>query len=89
MSRKYIFFGIEIEAIAEPHDVRHPLRRLTYYRELATSLRSNGLGAVADQLDERYRKHPEHYNKWFITKDGSLGDPSHPASEPPFPTPFE
>ncbi|KAF9881631.1 CFEM domain-containing protein [Colletotrichum karsti] len=38
--------------------------------------------AVADKLPEpyTYRKHPEHYHagKWWITKDGSLGDPESP-----------
>lgn len=43
------------------------------------SLRSHSLEAVADTLQDRYRKHSEHYDKWFITKDGSLGNPTHPA----------
>ncbi|RYC63301.1 hypothetical protein CHU98_g2883 [Xylaria longipes] len=43
------------------------------------SLNRQGLLAVADKLNgSRYRKHPEHYDKWWITKDGSLGDPSYP-----------
>ncbi|KAI1307456.1 putative amidoligase enzyme-domain-containing protein [Xylaria venustula] len=34
---------------------------------------------MADELNgDRYRKHPEHYNKWWITKDCSLRDPSYP-----------
>ena len=77
----YFFFGVEIELIAEPHKVRHPLKRWVYYEKLATSLRHYSLDAVADDLQENYRKHREHYDKWFITKDGSLGRPLHPASE--------
>ena len=81
MARPYFYFGVEIEFIAEPHTVRYPLYRAFYYEKLAVSLRSHGLRAVADSLDDSYRKHSEHYDKWFITKDGSLGNPPHPASE--------
>jgi hypothetical protein len=77
----YFFIGVEIELIAEPHKIRHPLRRRVYYEKLATSLRYYDLKAKADDLKHKYRKHREHYDKWFITKDGSLGDPSHPASK--------
>jgi hypothetical protein len=84
-------FGVEIEMIVEPHTVRDPLKPEVYYRKLEAALRKRGLKALADTLTERYRKHPEHYNKWWITKDGSLGKPSHPGSkqascgQPPFP----
>jgi hypothetical protein len=81
MARNSFFFGVEIELIAEPHTVRHPLVRKFYYEKLAASLRYHGLNAVADSLEGRYRKHSEHYDKWFITKDGSLGNPTHPASK--------
>lgn len=74
-------FGVELELIAEPKRVRHPLLRAVYYEELATSLRYDGAEAEADKLNQRYRKRPEHYDKWWITKDGSLGDPEHPCSE--------
>lgn len=74
-------FGVELELIAEPKRVRHPLLRAVYYEELATSLRYDGAKAEADKLNQRYRKRPEHYDKWWITKDGSLGDPEHPCSE--------
>lgn len=76
-----LYFGIEIEIIAAPHTVQHPLSRSFYYEELAEALLDDGLEAVADSLRGAYRKHPEHYDKWFITKDGSLGNPAHPASE--------
>jgi hypothetical protein len=81
MARNSFYFGVEIELIAEPHTVRHPLVRKFYYEKLAASLRYHDLNAVADSLEGRYRKHSEHYDKWFITKDGSLGNPAHPASE--------
>ncbi|KAI1749941.1 putative amidoligase enzyme-domain-containing protein [Xylaria castorea] len=73
------YFGVEIELIAEPHNVQYPLLRRIYYEMLAGSLYFHGLLAIADELDgSRYRKHPEHYDKWWITNDGSLGDPSYP-----------
>lgn len=72
------FFGIELEIIAAPHTVQHPFLRWVYYEKLAESLRSCGAPAIADRLNGGYSKHPEHYNKWWITKDGSLGDPDHP-----------
>ncbi len=75
-------FGVEIELIAKPHKIRSPLRRCDYYEKLAESLRRQGEKATADKLDGRYRKHPGHYDKWWITKDGSLGNPPHPQSKP-------
>lgn len=71
-------FGVEIEIIALPilHWYPYPLEPRVYYASLAAALRSCGLAADADSLAGRYRKHPEHYDKWWITKDGSLGDPS-------------
>ncbi len=74
-------FGVEIELIAEPHQVQHPFLRAVYYEKLAAALRSQGTQAVADRLNEAYSKHPEHYDKWWITKDGSLGNPDHPFSQ--------
>ncbi|KAJ6015342.1 amidoligase enzyme-domain-containing protein [Penicillium herquei] len=79
MARNSFYFGVEIELIAEPHLVRHPLARKFYYEKLAASLRYHDLNAKADSLECKYRKHCEHYDKWFITKDGSLGNPDHPA----------
>jgi len=73
-------FGVEIELIAAPRQNRHPLRRAVYYETLASTLRSKGCKAAADRLDGKYAKHPEHYDKWWITKDGSLGNPEHPLS---------
>ncbi|KAI0911252.1 putative amidoligase enzyme-domain-containing protein [Ustulina deusta] len=72
------YFGVEIELIAKPQD-EQDLPRRAYYEKLAWSLNQRGLSAVADRLDgSRYCKHPEHYDKWWITKDGSLKDPSYP-----------
>lgn len=78
--RSYLF-GVEIELIAEPRVVQDPSKRQAYYAKLAKSLQSHGLNAVADTLDERYRKHPEHFTRWWITKDGSLGNPTPPYSK--------
>ncbi|KAI0481571.1 putative amidoligase enzyme-domain-containing protein [Xylaria cf. heliscus] len=73
------YFGVEIELIAEPQYVQEPLLRRVYYETLARTLNRYGLSAVADKLDgSRYSKHPEHYDKWWITKDGSLKDPLYP-----------
>ncbi|KAI3332879.1 putative amidoligase enzyme-domain-containing protein [Ustulina deusta] len=70
-------FGIEIEVRAKPHKIRNPLseKHALYYEKLAAALRNRGLNAKADDLTGRYGKHPEHYDKWWITKDGSLGNP--------------
>ncbi|KAF4957003.1 hypothetical protein FGADI_3415 [Fusarium gaditjirri] len=69
------YFGIEIEVIVGPHKVRPPLsaKHALYYGKLAASLRKRGLKAKADDLQQGYTKRPEHYDKWWITKDGSLG----------------
>ncbi|KAJ5418404.1 amidoligase enzyme-domain-containing protein [Penicillium crustosum] len=79
MARYSFYFGVEIELISEPHEIRQPLDRRFYYEKLAKSLRSHGLNAKADSLEGRYRKHSEHYDKWFLTRDGSLGEPDYPA----------
>ncbi|KAI0440169.1 putative amidoligase enzyme-domain-containing protein [Xylaria telfairii] len=70
-------FGVEIEVRVEPHKIRSPLseKHALYYEKLAAALRKRGLNAKADDLTGRYQKHPEHYDKWYVTKDGSLGNP--------------
>jgi hypothetical protein len=68
-------FGIEIEAVGQPWKVRDEWRNKPqeYYERLAQALRNRGLVAIADRLNSGYQnQHPEHYNKWFITSDGSL-----------------
>ncbi|KAI0440172.1 putative amidoligase enzyme-domain-containing protein [Xylaria telfairii] len=74
------YFGVEIEVIAEPQRVQDPLLRRVYYERLARALNRHGLSAAADKLDgSRYCKHAEYYDsRWWITKDGSLKDPSYP-----------
>jgi hypothetical protein len=73
-------FGIEIELIANPHFILVGHKRKEYYEVLAQSLRDNGLKSRADRLI-RYKKHPEHYDKWWITKDGSLRNPKYPRGK--------
>lgn len=66
-------FGIEIEVLAEPHTIRAPLDHALYYDKLAKSLRKRGLKAAAnDLLPGSTRHRPDHYDKWWITCDGSL-----------------
>ncbi len=68
-------FGIEIEAVGQPWKVRPEWsnKPQEYYQRLALALSNRGLRALADRLDSGYQaQHPEHYNKWFITRDGSL-----------------
>jgi len=67
-------FGVEIEAVVQPRKIKPEWRRKPeeYYKKLASALRKRGLSAVADDLSGSHRSHPEHYDKWFITKDGSL-----------------
>ncbi|TGJ80069.1 hypothetical protein E0Z10_g8703 [Xylaria hypoxylon] len=71
------YFGVEIEVRVKPHKIRNPLseKHALYYEKLAAALRNRGLKATADDLTGGYGKHPEHYDKWWITKDGSLGNP--------------
>ncbi|KAI8626748.1 putative amidoligase enzyme-domain-containing protein [Xylariaceae sp. FL1651] len=72
-------FGIEIEVLVKPHKIRNPLieKHALYYEKLAAALRNRGLKSQADSLQNGYSKHPEHYDKWWITKDSSLGNPEH------------
>ncbi|PVH84414.1 hypothetical protein DL98DRAFT_611093 [Cadophora sp. DSE1049] len=68
-------FGIEIEAVVKPLNDRLDWRGKPqeYYELLAADLRRKNLPAVADRLDAAWQaQHPHHYDKWFITKDGSL-----------------
>jgi len=72
---EFYCFGVEIEVIVKPHKIQHPLDRASYYGKLASALRRRRLEARADKLDGDYMKRPEHYDKWWITKDGSLSGP--------------
>ncbi|GKT55858.1 SWIM zinc finger domain protein [Colletotrichum tofieldiae] len=73
------FFGVEIELIAAPIRPRNPFSPEYYYEKLASWIRSFNVRAAADTLVEKYRKYPEHYNKWWITEDGSLKHPEYPC----------
>lgn len=66
-------FGVEIEAVLRPHTLRLPLNCAEYYSKLAAALRRRGLKAKADDLQSSYSKRADHYDKWWITRDGSLG----------------
>jgi hypothetical protein len=72
MSPTEFGFGIEIEAVVQPWKARPNWIPAQYYERLAQALRNRDLPAKADSCTESYRKHPEHYGKWFITRDGSL-----------------
>lgn len=76
MSTRPVFrFGIEVEAVVEPFKVRPEWQDQPhlYYERLAQALRNRNLPAVADDRLGQYRaQHPEHYDAWFITADGSL-----------------
>lgn len=77
----HVRFGVEIEAIVEPHKVRDRLDRHLYYLKLAAALKKRGLSAHAETRGQNYQKHPEYYeSSWWITRDGSLGNPTHPGS---------
>jgi hypothetical protein len=68
-------FGLEVEVVVEPWKVRPEWanRPQEYYERLALALRNRKLKAIADTLTDRYcAQHPQHYDKWFITRDGSL-----------------
>lgn len=68
-------FGVEIEMVLTPKYVTMqyaPQEDELWRKLLAALLQREGLEAVAKHDEERYRNHPEHYDKWFITTDGSL-----------------
>jgi hypothetical protein len=73
-------FGVEIEAVLQPNDF-HYYTEITssgqaYYRDqLAEALRNWGLMAISHPPNDPRKNFPEHYNKWFITKDRSLNKP--------------
>jgi hypothetical protein len=72
MSSTEFGFGIEIEAVVLPWKRRPDWIPAQYYERLAQALRNRDLPAKGDPCTDSYRKHPEHYGKWFITRDGSL-----------------
>ena len=68
--------GIEIEMRMKPHKIREPLieKHALYYEKLAAALRNRGLRAKANDLSGGPR-YTDSYDKWWITRDGSLGNP--------------
>lgn len=68
--------GVEIEVLVEPHKIRPPLheKHALYYELLAKALRNRGLKAQHNDLTQREWR-SSNYNEWYITKDGSLGNP--------------
>ncbi|KAL2070253.1 hypothetical protein VTL71DRAFT_13279 [Oculimacula yallundae] len=76
MSLSKFGFGIEIEAVVKPQNDRLEWRGRPqeYYELLAADLRRRNIPAIADRLNAAWQaQYPQHYDKWFITKDGSLG----------------
>jgi hypothetical protein len=73
-------FGIEIEAVLKPKD-RHghsevsSSEQASYRDKLASALRHKGLKSASHPANDPRKNFPEHYNKWFITKDRSLNKP--------------
>ncbi|EPE08056.1 swim zinc finger domain protein [Ophiostoma piceae UAMH 11346] len=68
-------FGVEIEIIAVPHTIRANLQSLTaaYYRKIAAALKVRGLQAGSNPLTPSADgRTPASYDKWWITRDGSL-----------------
>lgn len=76
-------FGIEIEAVVQPWKRRPEWTPARYYERLAQALRNRDLPAKGDPCTDSYRKHPEHYGKWFITRDGSLATRTGCSKETP------
>lgn len=65
-------FGVEIEAVARPRMGNVRQTAAGYRIQLAQHLRRAGLDALADNGRPPHRRHPEHYDRWFITFDVSL-----------------
>jgi hypothetical protein len=68
-------FVVDIEALAEPHKIRPPLREnhALYHGKLAAALRNRGLEANA--ADDSNTRRPDGDNGWWITRNSSLGVP--------------
>lgn len=67
-------FGVEIEIMAKPHQIREtPLNQLLYWEKLGKALEKRGINVEVDKPHGRYRKNKERYTQgWWITRDGSL-----------------
>ncbi|KAL1584293.1 hypothetical protein WHR41_06756 [Cladosporium halotolerans] len=67
-------FGVEIEIMAKPHQIREtPLNQLLYWEKLGKALEKRGINVEVDKPHGPYRKNKERYTRgWWITRDGSL-----------------
>lgn len=86
----FYFFGVEIEAIVEPHNRQQPVPApvkdyLDYwYEKIAKALRNRkGCGqrplkAIAEPRRTQYRERRDRHHSWWITRDGSLIAPEWP-----------
>ena len=72
MAAPKLGFGIEIEAVLVLKEAQRGWGPIQCYKQLADALRRKDLPAIHDSGTSGYRKHPEHYGRWFITRDGSL-----------------
>lgn len=72
-STKHYSFGVEIESVVRPYGGHRDFKEVDWYRLLAEKLQNRGIPATWDDCSS-YRRHDEYYgNKWFVTRDGSLG----------------
>ena len=85
----YYNFGVEIEAIAEPHNWGQPVTdstssNLEYWYEKLAAAQRNRRGTddlalrAAESKNRRYRKRNDRNLQWWITWDGSLVKPKWP-----------
>lgn len=76
-------FAVDIEALAEPHKIRPPLREkhALYHGKLAAALRNRGLEANA--ADDSNPRRPDGDNGWWISRNSSLGVPSNTSMSKP------
>ena len=87
---EFYYFGIEIEAIIEPHNKGKPIQGTTkeslrvWYDKLAAALRRREgtdrrrLKATAQSNLKKYRQETNRHIQWWITWDGSLVKPEWP-----------
>ena len=86
----FYYFGVEIEAIVEPHNKQQPVRIPVFndldlwYGKLAAALRNRTgtdnqpLQAVAEPHRGNYRNQNDRHVKWWVIWDGSLAQPAFP-----------
>lgn len=86
----YYNFGVEIEAIVEPHNKGQPVpapipdHLRHWYNKLAAALRNRRgtdqrpLRAIAESNRTKYRQQEQRHLQWWVTWDGSLVHPQWP-----------